>query len=120
MSVTTTIALTVQSGFACHVGYTITRTWAGEFQVGLSINNTGTTPISNWAITWTFADGQTIDSFWNGNEKQNGPNVAVTNMDYNGTIKAGGSYNSAGFLGTLGNVTNAIPTNFAVNGTPCQ
>ena len=120
LSASTTIVLMVQSGFACHVGYTITRTWVGQFQVDLSINNTGTANITDWTLTWTFANGQTIQSFSNGNATQSSPNVTVTNLDYNGAIKAGGSYRNAQFLGTWNNVTNAVPTNFAVNGTACQ
>jgi N-acetylneuraminic acid mutarotase len=120
LSATTTITLTVQSGFACHVGYSITKAWTGEFQAALSINNTGTGNITDWTLTWTFANGQKIESLWNGNETQSGANLTVTNMDYNGTIKAGSSYKGAGFTGTWNNVTNAVPTNFAINGTPCQ
>ena len=120
LSATTTITLTVHSGFACHVGYSITKTWVGEFQAALNIKNTGTGNITDWTLTWTFANGQTIETLWNGNETQSGANVTVTDMGYNGTIKAGGSYNGAGLTGTWNNVTNAIPTNFAINGTPCQ
>jgi len=123
LTATTTITLTVTSTtptFSCHVGYTISSQWGGGFGAAVTINNTGTTAISNWTLTWTFANGQTISQLWNGNETQSGANVTVTNMSYNGSIPAGGSYTGMGFNGTWNNVTNAVPTSFAVNGTTCN
>lgn len=120
----TTVALTVNpkvtSGFACHVVYTITNQWPGGFGASVTINNTGTTAISNWTLTWTFANGQTITQLWNGSVSQSGANVTVTNLSYNGSIPAGGSYNGMGFNGTWNNTTNAVPASFAVNGTTCK
>jgi endoglucanase len=119
-SVTLTVSPATASGFACHVGYTISSEWPGGFGAAITINNTGTTAISNWALTWTFANGQTITQLWNGNATQSGANVSVTNESYNGTIASGGSYSGMGFNGSWNNTTNAIPTSFAVNGVTCQ
>jgi len=124
LSASTAIALTViqngTSGFACHIGYSIGSHWAGGFGAAVTINNTGTTAINNWTLTWSFANGQTITQMWNGNVLQSGSNVTVTNVSYNGSIPAGGSYSGMGFNGTWNNVTNAVPTSFAVNGTVCK
>jgi hypothetical protein len=118
---TTTIALTVgTSGFGCHIVYTISSQWSGGFGAAITIENTGTTAISSWTLTWTFANGQTITQLWNGTETQSGANVTVKNMSYNGSIPAGGSYSGMGFNGTWNNATNAVPTSFAVNGTTCK
>lgn len=108
------------SGSACHVTYTVTGEWPSGFGASITIENTGTTAISNWTLTWTFANGQTITQLWNGNEAQSGASVTVTNMSYNGNIPAGGSYNGVGFNGSWNNTTNAAPTSFAVNGTTCK
>jgi hypothetical protein len=119
----TSITLTVTNstgGYACHVAYAITSQWSSGFGASLNIENTGSTPISNWTLTWTFANGQTITQLWNGNETQSGANVTVTNMSYNGSIPAGGSISSVGFNGTWNNATNAVPASFAVNGTICK
>ena len=107
-------------GFACHIAYSITNQWPGGFQAAITINNTGTTGITNWTLTWTFANAQTITQLWNGTETQSGANVTVTNLSYNGTIAAGGNYNGMGFTGTWNNTTNAVPASFAVNGTTCN
>jgi hypothetical protein len=123
LTATTAIALTVSGtggGFACHIGYTISSQWGGGFGAAITINNTGTTAISNWTLTWTFANGQTITQLWNGSETQSGANVTVNNLSYNGSIPAGGSYTAMGFNGTWNNTTNAVPTSFAVNGTACK
>lgn len=122
----TTIAVTVASmgggggtgGGTCHIGYKITNQWTPGFQVALSIGNTSTAAINGWTLTWTFANGQTVTQLWNGAETQSGPNVTVTNLSYNASIPAGGSYNDAGFTGTWSG-TNSVPTAFALNGTPC-
>ena len=107
-------------GSTCHVGYTITNQWPGGFGASITIDNTGTTALSNWTLTWSFANGQTVTQLWNGNVVQNGSKVTVTNMSYNGSIPAGGSYTGVGFNGSWNNTTNAVPTSFAVNGTTCQ
>jgi endoglucanase len=121
---TTHFTLTVNpvavSGFACHVDYTLSSEWPGGFGAAITINNTGTTAISNWTLTWTFANGQTVTQLWNGNVTQSGVNVSVTNESYNGTIPSGGSYSGMGFNGTWNNTTNAVPTSFAVNAVACQ
>jgi len=123
LTASTTIAVTVGpgntgGGGACHIGYSITNQWTPGFQVALSIDNTSAAAINGWTLTWTFANGQTVTQLWNGAETQSGPTVTVTNLNYNASIPAGGSYTGAGFLGTWSG-TNSIPTGFTLNGTAC-
>jgi endo-1,4-beta-xylanase len=117
------VTLTVNpstGGSYCQVVYTISSQWQSGFGAAITIENTGTTNWNNWTLTWTFANGQTISSLWNGSETQSGANVTVSNLSYNGSIPAGTSYTGMGFNGTWNNSTNAVPTNFAVNGTTCH
>lgn len=107
-------------GFSCHVGYSIVNQWPGGFQAGLTLTNTSATAINNWTLTWSFANGQTITQLWTGSAMQNGPNVTVINLSYDGTLAAGGSYTGLGFTGTWNNVTNSVPGSFAINGTVCH
>ena len=111
---------TTPNGLACHVTYTVSSQWPGGFGAAITLNNTGTSALSNWTLTWTFANGQTITQLWNGNETQSGANVTVTNESYNGSIPAGGSYSGMGFNGTWNSTTNATPASFAINGVTCQ
>ena len=124
LSATTTIALTitpVTTASACTVDYTITRQWAGGFGAAVTIVNGGSTTLSSWTLTWSFANGQTITSSWNGNASQSGANVTVSEQSGQSwqNIPAGGSYSGFGFNGTWNNATNAIPAAFSLNGTAC-
>ena len=106
-------------GASCHVVYSITNSWPGGFQAAITIQNTGSTAWTSWVLTWTFANGQTINGLWNGAASQSGSNVTVRNLSYNGSIPANGSYNGVGFTGTW-NGTNAVPASFAINGATCH
>jgi hypothetical protein len=122
---TATAALTVPitiagEGGPCHIGYTITNQWNTGFQVSLSIDNTSTTAINGWTLTWSFADGQTITQLWTGQETQIDANVTVNNLSYDAQIPAGGSYTGAGFLAGWNGITNTIPTAFSLNGVACH
>jgi subtilase family serine protease len=120
-----TLTLTAQAAsasaaFSCQVSYTVTNQYPNGFQTAITIYNTSSTAISNWTLAFAFANGQQITEIWNATDTQSGANVSITNMSYNGTIAAGGSYNGMGFLGSWNNVTNATPTSFSVNGTTCS
>ena len=116
---TATIALFVGSNM-CNIVYTISPQSSSAFGGSITIDNTGTTALSNWTLAWAFANGQTISSLWNGVETQSGANVTVTNESYNGSIPAGGSLSQVGFNGTWNGVTNAVPTAFTLNGMTCS
>jgi|HubBroStandDraft_1064217.scaffolds.fasta_scaffold10997_1 hypothetical protein len=106
-------------GAKCTIDYTISPQNSSAFGAAITINNTGTTNLSSWKLTWAFANGQTVSQLWNGIESQSGANVTVTNESYNGTIDAGGSLSGIGFNGTWNGATNAVPTAFSLNGTAC-
>jgi hypothetical protein len=107
-------------GGSCHIDYTISSEWPTGFAAAITINNTGTTPISGWTLTWSFANGQTITQLWNGAQTQSGPNVTVNNLSYNANIPVGGSYSAMGFQATWNSTTNLVPTSLTLNGTPCN
>ena len=47
---------------ACNILYTIQPQNASAFGAAITIENTGTTAIASWSLTWAFANGQTISS----------------------------------------------------------
>ena len=105
-------------GGTCHVVYTKNSEWPGGFTAQVVINNTGTTTISGWSLTFTFPGDQKITSNFNGGFSQTGENATLTNASYNGTIAAGSSITD-GFQGTwTSNGTN--PSSFSINGTACN
>lgn len=105
----------------CQVSYTVTNQWQGGFGANLSIENTSPSAWSSWTLTFSFpASGQTVTQLWNGSFSQSGQNVTVTNISYNGAVAANASVNPApGFNGTWTS-SNPVPTNFAINGNPCN
>jgi O-glycosyl hydrolase len=118
---TATFTWTVSSGSTgggggCRVTYQPNQ-WPGGFTANVTIANTSTTAINGWTLTFTFPGDQKITSTWSGTSTQNGANVSVTNVGYNGSIPASGS-TSFGFQGTW-NSSDASPGSFAVNGTVC-
>jgi hypothetical protein len=103
------------------VKYTISPQNSSYFGATITIKNNGTTALSNWALAWSFANGQTISSSWNGTVSQSGSKVTVSEQTGQSweNIPAGGSYSGFGFNGTWNGTTNAIPAAFSLNGTAC-
>ena len=58
------VAPIAHSQAACKVVYTISPQNTSQFGATLNIENTGTTSWTSWALTWTFANGQTIADSW--------------------------------------------------------
>ncbi len=110
---------TAKGQTSCSVGYSITSTWSGGFNGGITIYNTGTTAISSWGLGFAFANGQVVSSSWNSTYAQNGVNVTLTNVSYNGSIAAGSNISGIGFTASVGS-TNTLPTAFTLNGVACS
>lgn len=72
-------------------------------------------PTQGWTVSWTFPNGQMINQIWSGTHTQNGANVTVTNVAYNGALPAGGSV-TFGFIGTVSGANNP-PTNLVCTTT---
>jgi len=120
----TTVTLDVTpatTGSACTVDYTISPQNTSQFGATVKIINGGSTTLSNWTLSWSFANGQTIAQSWNGAVSQSGANVTVSQQAGQTweNIPAGGSYSGFGFNGTWNGVTNAVPAAFSLNGTAC-
>ncbi len=105
------------NGGGCHVTYQPNQ-WPGGFTANVTIANTSTTAINGWTLTFTFPGDQKITNAWSATTTQNGENVSVTNVSYNGAIPANSS-TTVGFQGTWAN-SDASPTSFSVNGTACS
>jgi endo-1,4-beta-xylanase len=105
-------------GASCRVQYTVASQWNVGFTASVNITNTGTTTISGWTLTWTFANGQTITQIWNASDTQSGGNVSATNLSYNATIAPGATTNF-GFNGAWSG-SNTAPTSFKLNGATCS
>jgi hypothetical protein len=82
------------------------------------LTNTGTSSVSGWTLTWSFAGDQRVTGLWNGGFTQSGQRVSVTNASYNRTIGPSASV-TIGFTGTSTG-SHAPPAAFQLNGTPAR
>ena len=108
-----------QSGLACHVNYSLVKSWDGGFQAALEIDNLGSTNLTAWTLQWTFAGSQQVTSSWSGVESQSGDKVTVTNASYNGLLPAGGILQGIGFTANYTGA-NLAPAAFRLNGVLCK
>ncbi len=102
----------------CSVNYSITNSWPGGFQAGISITNTGTTALNSWTLQWIFNGNQQITNLWGGIVSAQGQNITVVNANYDGSIPAGGTVSGIGFVANSTGA-NAVPASFAFNGNVC-
>ncbi len=113
---TTWIRSGLKLGNACEVTYA-TGTWTGAFNGTATIRNTGTTPIQNWTLQWTWGGNQQITSAWNATVTQTGAAVTARDAGHNSYIGPGSSQ-SFGFSATATG-SNAIPAQFKLNNIVC-
>jgi endoglucanase len=102
--------------FACRVDYS-TNDWGAGFSATLKISNVGTSSVSGWAVTYSYAGNQTLQQGWNGTWSQSTNKVTITNATWNAAIPVGGSVSPGANFSYSG--ANSAPTDFAVNGAAC-
>ncbi|GAA3458680.1 endo-1,4-beta-xylanase [Saccharothrix longispora] len=105
---TTTTTTTGNTGSGCTATYRVTGQWHGGYQAEVTVRNTGATATSGWTVRWTFAQGQTVRSLWNGVLTADGQEMTVRNAPYNGRITVDGT-TAFGFIGAHTG-TNDTPT----------
>ncbi|GGN69122.1 hypothetical protein GCM10010112_34280 [Actinoplanes lobatus] len=91
---------------ACTATYTIAGQWPGGFQGEVKVT-AGSAAIKGWTVTWTYANGQTVNNAWSATVTSSGSAVTARNVSYNGSVAAGGT-TSFGFLGSWTG-TNSVP-----------
>lgn len=109
-------AAPAQAGAGCQVTYQA-NSWTGGFTANLTVS-VGSTAVSSWTLTWSYPGGQQVTNAWSATVSQSGTQVTATNAAYNGTVPVGGSV-QFGLQGTYP-TANPDPTDFALNGTPCN
>ncbi|MBY8871322.1 cellulase family glycosylhydrolase [Micromonospora sp. PLK6-60] len=95
------------NGRSCAASYAVTGQWQGGFQAEVRVT-AGGSAISGWTVTWTFANGQQVTQAWNATVTTSGSTVTARNVDYNGSISAGGSA-TFGFVGSSSGA-NGVPS----------
>lgn len=101
---------------SCSVEYTVTNQWEGEFQADIVLTVLDA-PVTSWALTWTYADGQTVGQVWNATATQTSGAVTMAAVEHNAALSAGASA-TFGFIATW-QEENTVPTDFTLDGVPC-
>jgi mannan endo-1,4-beta-mannosidase len=87
-----------EPGRGCSAAYRVVNQWPGGFQAEVTVT-AGTAAIAGWAVTWTFAAGQTVTQSWNAQVSSSAGAVSARNASYNGSLGAG-ARTTFGFLGS--------------------
>jgi cellulose 1,4-beta-cellobiosidase len=103
---------------SCTVTYSVVHTWPGGLQAQAVLTNTSTSPVSEWTLTWSFADHQRVTDLWNGDFTQSGELVSVTNASYDPTIAPSASVTIGLTASTT--VSDTPPAAFQLNGNDCK
>ena len=93
---------------SCSAAYSVQTDWGSGFTASLNITNNGTSAITGWTVTYSYAGNQTLANGWNGTWSQSGKTVTVANASYNGSLAAGASTTAGANFNYSG--TNAAPT----------
>ena len=77
---------------ACTLTSSVVTSWSGGYQVQFTVTDSGKAPITGWKTGFSFADSaESITSSWNATITRSGLAVTSSNVNYNGSISAGGS-----------------------------
>ncbi|MFI1097599.1 PHB depolymerase family esterase [Streptomyces sp. NPDC020917] len=79
------------SGAACSASFGVVSSWAGGYQVTVTVKDTGTAALSAWTAAWTEPQGETIANLWNAVQGSAGGQTTAHNAAYNGTLAPGAS-----------------------------
>jgi len=116
-----TFITTTPSNSTCAVSYDLSDGWGSGFVANINVTNTGPNPITGWTLAFSFpSDTESVSSNnWNANYVENGENVNVTPVSWDGFLAPnGGNTVSIGFVGNQ-NGAYPSPASFTLNGTAC-
>ena len=82
----------------CTAAYSEPSVWNTGFTASFNVTNSGTTAITGWTVTLTYAAGNPTlqPTGWNGAWSQTGNTVTITNLSYNGSLATGASATGIG------------------------
>ncbi|GIF00754.1 hypothetical protein Ari01nite_82180 [Paractinoplanes rishiriensis] len=103
----------------CSVVYRNSSQWNGGFVAEIQIRNNTGAPIENWTFGFHFGGDQVVQNAWGtGTFTQAGRTVTATPATWTRVIPPNGTVT----IGLLGRWTtsNATPTGFTLNGSPCS
>jgi serine/threonine-protein kinase len=101
----------------CQVAYHVRQDVGGRFAARITLTNTGSEPVPEWRLAFTFPADQRLVGSSAGGWLQSGRSVTVEAANRTLALPAGGSAE----LELQGDYqdTNPLPTGFRLNGTDC-
>ncbi|MDW5324312.1 cellulose binding domain-containing protein [Plantactinospora sp. KLBMP9567] len=101
---------------ACGVRYQVSGAFPPAMQAQLIISNLGQAQINGWTLRFSFPDKQPLYFFGAELVSRDADIVTTRDLGYNAVVPPNGSVT----IGYLTIIPAPTPTNFAVNGAPCQ
>ncbi|GAA2260271.1 hypothetical protein GCM10009853_011630 [Glycomyces scopariae] len=95
------------AGGGCTARIEVVSTWNGGWQGNVHVT-AGSTALSGWRLTWTWASGQSMASSWNATVTSSGSAVTATDVGWNGSVAAGQTRTTA--WGFVASGSTAVPT----------
>jgi len=108
LAVTGAAAPASAAAASCSAAYSVQNDWGSGFTAAVTVTDNGSTAITGWTLSWSYAGNQTLTSGWNGTWSQSGQQVTVANASYNGSLAAGASTQAGANFNYSG--TNTAPT----------
>lgn len=95
--------------------YKVVQDWGSGFQAGITLDNRGTTPVTDWKVSFDYA--AQINSIWDARIVSHvGSTYTIANTGWNGTLDAGKSV-AFGFIGAgAAGTSPATPSRWLLNG----
>ena len=104
------------SAASCAVTYHVDNAWAGGYTASVTLKNTGSAALTNWALGWTMPSGTQVTNGWNATFSQSGQQVTAQAPSWAPTLAAVAS-TSLG-LQASGN-SASTPSRFSIGQTAC-
>lgn len=103
---------------ACTLTLDTTNDWGSGQVFRLLLSNAGSTPITNWGLSFTESNSITVSNSWSGTFVATGSKVSFTPQSWNATVAAGGSTDAGMQLSYSG--TKPMPSAVVMTGASCQ
>jgi len=107
------LLLCANNTWAAQCEHVFTNHWGSGFQAEIRITNTGTTPITDWTVTWSYSDSTNVNNVWNGISSGTNPVTATPPPDSFDSIAPGATW-------TMGLTANGAGAGVSVSGDVCD
>ena len=91
--------------------HVITNNWGSGFQAQIHITNTDSTPLTSWALIWSYSDSTTVTSVWNADSTGTNP-VTATSPSWFPPLAPGATW-------SIGLNANGAGNGVAISGDIC-